>query len=161
MSFTIYERWDEVTPPNNMCWIQKSKSKVICIRNKTNFGEFCMFFAKSLSRNHTQPANPEKLHSVVSEILRTMARILDICMVNTKNRCIPERMGILFGFRRQHHYEWMGFWINCVKVSAHVIGGVVDTDGGKAVDDIVSYTNRISIIIRKWLLSITIEPMPP
>lgn len=50
-------------------------------------------------------------------------------------------MGILFSFGRQHHYERVHIWVNRVKVSMHVVGGVVDTDGGKAVDGVVSYTN--------------------
>jgi hypothetical protein len=67
--------------------------------------------------------------------------MLNICVKHTKNGCIPERMSIRLYFWRWNHDERMSFGIDCVEVLAHVVGGIIDTEGGKAVYNVISNAN--------------------
>ena len=54
----------------------------------------------------------------------------------------------------------MSFRVDRIKVSAHVIGGVVYPECGEVVDSVISDMDRISFIIRKYLVCITIKVKP-
>jgi len=51
----------------------------------------------------------------------------------------------------------MSSWVDGVKVPPHIVGGIVDTKGGNAVDGVVSNTNSISFTIGEQPIAIKIE----
>ena len=50
-------------------------------------------------------------------------------------------MSTLLGFWGWNNYERMGLGVNGVKVPTHVVGSIINTKSGKAIDGVVSNTN--------------------
>ena len=72
---------------------------------------------------------------------------------------IPERMGSRFLLRRNNHHIRMCARIHGVLITAHVIGGVIDTENLGGVDMIIEDMNCVSFFIGKFNVIITLKIM--
>jgi len=83
--------------------------------------------------------------------------VLYIGVEYANNGSIPKRVGVWSNFWRGHHNERVGARVNSVIITAHVIGGVINSGGSSSENGAVEDADGVTVIIGERFVGVSIE----
>ena len=85
--------------------------------------------------------------------------MLHVCMEYANDRSIPKWMCVWSNFWRGHHNERMHVRIDSVKVTAHVVGGVINSGSTSPKNGIVDDVDGVTVVVGEGVVGVAIKTL--
>ena len=122
---TVGKAWDKMTPMDHERRIQKAKSEIIIVWDKSNFGKPCLLQTPVVPRLHSEPVNPQQLHGLQRTRPCIGSNVKDRDVKCLDDLAIPKLMCIGTIFPRQSHDEACRTWLHDILFTMDVICSVI------------------------------------